>query len=75
MVRHSKNQITTNKTTQTLPGWKSAFRAEFWPDCCREITDIGPPAGRRADFDAFPVAVRPKSGPEAPLRNMEYSVY
>ncbi len=33
-----------------------------------------PSAGRRADFDAFPVAVRPKSGregPEAILRNIE----
>ena len=54
-----------------LPGRKSAFRAGFWPDCYRgESTDIGPPAGlrpagRRADVVSFPVAVRPKSGPEA----------
>jgi hypothetical protein len=36
-----------------LPGRKSAFRAGFWPDCYRENTEIGPPAGRagrRADF-------------------------
>ncbi len=45
-------------------GRKSAFRARFRPDCHRESTKIGPPAGRRADFDIFPVAVRPKSGPE-----------
>ncbi len=30
-----------------LPGRESAFRAGFWPDCYRESTDIGPPAGRR----------------------------
>ncbi len=57
-------------------GRKSAFRAGFWPDCYRESTDIG----RRADFEAFPVAVRPKiqlgrpiCGPEALLRNIEYT--
>ncbi len=51
-----------------LPGCKSAFRAGFWPDCYRENTEIGPPAGpkasRKADFGSFPVAVRLKSGPE-----------
>ncbi len=36
-----------------LPGRKSAFRAGIWPDCYREITEIGSPAG-----------LRPKSGPE-----------
>ncbi len=30
-----------------LPGRKSAFRAGFWPDCYRERTEIGPPAGGR----------------------------
>jgi hypothetical protein len=30
-----------------LPGRKSAFRAGFWPDCFREGTEIGPPAGLR----------------------------
>ncbi len=46
-------------------------------DCYREDTEIGPSAGRRADFGAFPIAVRPKiwpaepiSGPEALLRNI-----
>jgi hypothetical protein len=29
-----------------LPGRKWAFRAEFGPDCYRERTEIGPPAGR-----------------------------
>ncbi len=24
-----------------LPGWKSALRAGFWPDCYRKSTDIG----------------------------------
>jgi hypothetical protein len=49
------------------PGRKSAFRAGFWPDCYRESTAIGPPTGRRVDFGAFPVAVRPKSSPEDQL--------
>jgi hypothetical protein len=31
----------------SLPGRKSAFQAGFWPDCYRENTEIGPPAGRR----------------------------
>ncbi len=30
-----------------LPDQKSAFRAGIWPDCYRERTEIGPPAGRR----------------------------
>ncbi len=33
--------------TIVLPGRKSAFRAGFWPDCYREKTEIGPPAGLR----------------------------
>ena len=36
-----------------LPGRKSAFRVRFWPDCYRESTDIGPPAGLRP-AGAFP---------------------
>ncbi len=61
-----------------LPGRKSAFRAGLWPDCYRESTDGQPEPGRRANFSAFPVAVRQKYGaegrftnPEALLRNME----
>ncbi len=30
-----------------LPGRKSAFRVGFWPDCCRESTESGPPVGLR----------------------------
>ncbi len=30
-----------------LPGRKPDFRAGFWPDCYRERTEIGPPAGLR----------------------------
>ncbi len=47
-----------------FPGHKSAFRSGFWPGCYRESIEIGPPAGRRTDFGFFPVAFRPKSGPE-----------
>ncbi len=47
-----------------LPGSKSKLRAGFRPDSNRESLKIGPPAGRRADFGVFPVAVRPKSDPE-----------
>ena len=32
---------------QDASGRKSAFRAGFRPDCYRENTEIGPPAGRR----------------------------
>jgi hypothetical protein len=65
-----------------LPGRKSAFRAGFQPDCYRENTEIGPPAGRRpaqGRFRCFPGSSpaqirpgRPISGPEALLRNIEY---
>ena len=58
------NRLTTLCYAIVLPGRKSAFRAGFWQDCYLESTDIGPPAGRRADFGAVPVAVRPKSVPE-----------
>ncbi len=47
------------------PGRKSGLRAGFRVDSMREILKIGPPAGRRADFAAFPIWIRPKSGPEA----------
>ncbi len=30
-----------------VPGQKLAFRAGFWPDCYREGTEIGSPAGLR----------------------------
>ncbi len=59
------------------PGRKAAFRAGFWPDCYRERTEIGSPAGRRAEFCVFPVAVRPKSNPEGrfPTRNLGMDYY
>ncbi len=57
---HASPLIATRVTTETssrqtltpcyavvLPGRKSAFRAGFLPDCYREATEIGPPAGRR----------------------------
>ena len=47
-----------------LPGRKSVFRAGFRPDSNRESIKIGPSAGRRSDFDAFPTRILPKSGPE-----------
>ncbi len=53
-----------------VSGRESAFRSGFCPDCYRGNTDIGPPAGRRpagGPFGTFPVAVRPKSGPEGRL--------
>jgi hypothetical protein len=65
-----------------LPGHKSAFRAGFGPDCYREDTEIGPPAGRRPA--GGPISVfswslgkirpgRPISSPEALLCNIECS--
>ncbi len=50
-----------------LPGRKSAFRAGLaglLPGRHRNRPFGRPKAGRRAEFGAFPVAVRPKSGPE-----------
>ncbi len=56
----------------------SASGPEFWPDCHRKNSEIGPPAGRTADFVFFPGSSpakirpgRPISGPEALLRNIE----
>jgi hypothetical protein len=39
-----------------LPGRKSGFRAGFQPDSSRESFRIGP-AGRRADFEVFPIKI------------------
>ncbi len=52
-----------------LPGRKSGFWAESRPDSNQESLKIGPSAGRpsagrRADFEAFPIRIRPKSGPQ-----------
>ena len=64
-----------------LPGRKSAFRTGFWPDCCRETTEIGlrsaegRPEGRfRCIPDSSPAKIRsgrPIYGPEALLRSIE----
>jgi hypothetical protein len=59
-----------------LPGWKSAFRAGFWPDCYRESTDIGPAAARPAEGSRGPQGAenRPKTrghtcpGPTCPAK-------
>ncbi len=60
-------------------GPQIGLRAGFWPDCFRESIKIGPPAGRRAgrraDFVFVPVAVRPKSSPEADIRLGSNIVY
>ncbi len=50
-----------------LPGRKSSFRVGIRPDSNRESLKIGPaaglgPAGRRANFQAFLIRIRPKSG-------------
>ncbi len=37
----------TRRTKKVFPGRKSDFRTGFWPDCYRENTEIGHPAGRR----------------------------
>ncbi len=60
-----------------LPGRKSAFRARLWPDCYREITEIGPPAGQKPISllsGGSPAKIRPGRpiyGPEAVVRNIE----
>jgi hypothetical protein len=50
-----------------LPYVAKCFRAIFRPVSIRESFEIAPPAGRRADFEAFPIRIRPTSGPEARL--------
>ncbi len=54
-----------------LPGRKSVFRdsilAGMLPGSRRNCPSRWPNASGRADFGAFPVAVRPKSGPEGRL--------
>ncbi len=64
-----------------LPCRKSAFRAVFEPDCYRESTEVGPPAGRGPAGGTIlmfpgssPAKIRPGSpiyGPEALLPNIE----
>ncbi len=48
-----------------LAGRKSGLRAGFEPDFSREGIQIGITAGRRPDFDVYPIGIRPKSCPEA----------
>ena len=58
-----------------LPGRQSGVRLGFRPDSSRENLKISTPAGRRADFEAFPIRLRPGSpisGPEAVLCNIMY---
>jgi hypothetical protein len=48
-----------------LPGRKAVFRAGFRPDSIRESHKIGPPAGLKADVEAFPIRIWSQCGPEA----------
>ncbi len=45
-----------------LPGRKSAVRAAFWPDCYRERSEIGPPAGLRLAGEPISMLSRWQSG-------------
>ncbi len=45
-----------------LPGRKLVSRVGFWPDCYREDTEIGPPAGRRPAGGPISVSSRLQSG-------------
>ncbi len=51
-----------------LPGHKSAFWARFWPDCYRESTKIGPPAGRGPAGEPNSVIYWKQSGPNPARR-------
>ncbi len=60
--------------TIVFPGRKSSFQEGFRTDSNRESFNICPPAGRRAEFDALPVKIRPGrpiSDPEALVSNIE----
>ncbi len=54
-----------------LPGRKLAFRAGFWPDCYRENTKIGPPAGLRPAGEPISVLSRQQSG-QNPARKADF---
>ncbi len=60
-----------------FPGRNSGLRFGFRPDSSRESFKIGPPAGRRAEFEAFLIGIWPKSGPEArfPARKQYCTTY
>ncbi len=51
-----------------LPGRRSNFRAGYRQDSNLESLNIGPlarpKAGQRVGFEAFPIKIRPTSGPE-----------
>ena len=59
-----KAKLLKNDPTVVLPGRKSDFRAGFWPDCHREINEIGPPAGHR-----------PAGGPMSVLSRWQSQLY
>ncbi len=50
-------------TEINLPGWKSGFRAGNLIGKNLNRPSGRPSAGRRADVEAFPIRIRPKSGP------------
>ncbi len=54
-----------------LPGRKSAFRAGFWPDCYREATEIGPPAGLRPPY--FWMVFKPPGAAQTPKTDPQNS--
>ncbi len=63
-------QITLCKAI-VLPGRKSDFRAGFGPDCYRESTEIGPPAGRRPAGGQISVFSRLQSS-QNPARKVDF---
>ncbi len=77
-VRCKRARRAKTTTSATLcyaivhPGWKSAFRAGFWPDCHRATPEIGPPAGLRLAGAPVSVLSRwqcgPNPAPNADLR-------
>ena len=51
-------QTPPSRYALVLPGRRSAFRPGFWPDCCRESTEIGTPAGLRPAGEPISVLSR-----------------
>jgi hypothetical protein len=60
--RRIKTRLIILDCAIVLPGQKSAFRAGCRPDCCREVTEIGPPASRRPAGGRISVISRGQSG-------------
>jgi hypothetical protein len=73
--RHRRMPGAKHHENPCVFGLEIGLPGQIWPDCYREGTAIGPPAGRKlagGRFQCFPpVAIRPKSGQECRFTDRE----